>query len=232
LYNNFNNPHNPSGNSGSEKQTPYFNQGATQPGNTLPQYNSTPNMYQNFRYDPVPIPNNEFPQEPIPQVPIVQATTALNSNPNVIQAASVTYKQVPTQTQIVSQPGSNIPNQPMNFPNQAQASRPTQVYPSAPNSSVAQFRENTMRGPLPIRGSEVISHYQNRKFVYDAVFNALKDHDKAISYSNIWSNMHYLGTRYPLDVEQIVIQYGPFVPSVLKIPQNEGEAGKEKKKNA
>lgn len=72
---------------------------------------------------------------------------------------------------------------------------------------------------LPIRNYEVASHYMNRKTVYENVFNDLKDHNKAICYSNIWYNNAYLGTKYPKNVEDAVMKYAPpnFVPP--KMPE-------------
>ena len=70
---------------------------------------------------------------------------------------------------------------------------------------------------LPRRKNEVLSHYYHRKMVYDNVYAALKDKEKALCYSNIWYNMTYLGNKYSPHLEEIVSKYAPknFVPPQL-----------------
>lgn len=62
---------------------------------------------------------------------------------------------------------------------------------------------------LQQKNNEVTSHYRNRKKVYENVLNDLKDHEKAVCYSNIWSNMMYLGVKYPQKIEEAVKKYSP-----------------------
>jgi len=62
---------------------------------------------------------------------------------------------------------------------------------------------------LPIRNFEVGSQYMYRKEVYENVLNHLKDHNKAICYSNIWYNITYLGNKYSKNVEETVMKYAP-----------------------
>ena len=57
---------------------------------------------------------------------------------------------------------------------------------------------------LEMRENEIFSHYKKRKFVYENILNTLKDHEKALCYSNIWYNMHYLGTKYSKNLEENV----------------------------
>lgn len=70
------------------------------------------------------------------------------------------------------------------------------------------FNQN-FNSELQQRNNEVTSQYRNRKIVYENVLNDLKDHEKAVCYSNIWSNMIYLGVRYPKKLEELVMKYCP-----------------------
>ena len=49
---------------------------------------------------------------------------------------------------------------------------------------------------LPPKNNEVQSHYLKRKAIYKKILNDLKDHSKAVCYSNIWSNITYLKATY------------------------------------
>ena len=160
---------------------------------------------------------------------IPQIALAKEPSSNIIQAPSVKYRQpqvsqVPMQ--ISTQPQTTFQNPSFNYPpQQIPQARPSGQNFSqyGPTSTLNQFRTSTLYTVLPIKTHEVSSHYQNRKQVYEKVLNDLNDHDKAICYSNIWCHMNYLGTRYPENVEETVIKYGPFLPKVLRQkaePQN------------
>ena len=87
-------------------------------------------------------------------------------------------------------------------------------------SSFRQTLPNLNINPqLPIRNYEVGSQYMYRKEVYENVFSQLKDHNKAICYSNIWYNIAYLGNKYSKNVEDAVMKYAPlnFLPP--KMPE-------------
>ena len=73
-----------------------------------------------------------------------------------------------------------------------------------------QFNQH-FNSELQPRNNEVSSQYRIRKLVYENVLNDLKDHEKAICYSNIWSNKIYLGVKYPKKVEELLIKYAPNV---------------------
>ena len=71
-----------------------------------------------------------------------------------------------------------------------------------------QFNQH-FNSELQQRNNEVSSQYRLRKNVYENVLNELKDHEKAICYSNIWANKTYLGVKYPKQVEELVMKYAP-----------------------
>lgn len=62
---------------------------------------------------------------------------------------------------------------------------------------------------LPARPNEVTSQYKNRKLVYEAAMNDLKDHEKAFCIANVWANMTYLGVKYQKNVEENALKYAP-----------------------
>ena len=88
--------------------------------------------------------------------------------------------------------------------------RPT-IFPQQPAKTFEEYNpfSQNFNSELQPRNNEVSSHYRHRKAVYDAVLNDLKDHEKAVCYSNIWSNKIYLGVKYPAKLEEIVMKYSP-----------------------
>ena len=199
---------------------------------------------QNFPYPQAPIfynnPNVNYPQMPsfiyqqqqqeaaqitfsnTVEVNEIPQTIAKEPSSNIIQASSIKYRQHQASQvlmQVPSQPQTTLQSPSYNYPNQ-QVPQIPQAQPSGPHygptSTLNEFRRSTLYTNLPIKPHEVSSHYQNRKYVYEKVLNDLNDHDKAICYSNIWCHMNYLGTRYPKNVEETVIKYGPFLPKVLR----------------
>lgn len=74
---------------------------------------------------------------------------------------------------------------------------------------IPDFPKQTIIPELPMRNNEVYSQYKNRKQVYENVMKDLKDHEKAVSYSNIWFNMFYLKNRYSKSLEDAVAKYSP-----------------------
>ena len=79
------------------------------------------------------------------------------------------------------------------------------------NSSFEDYNQFTQsfNSELQPRNNEVSAQYRTRKAVYDGVLNDLKDHEKALCYSNIWANKIYLGVKYPKKIEEMVVKYAP-----------------------
>lgn len=71
------------------------------------------------------------------------------------------------------------------------------------------FMDKTYLLQLPARPNEVSSQYKNRKLVYEAAMNDLKDHEKALCIANVWANMTYLGVKYQKNVEENALKYAP-----------------------
>ena len=70
------------------------------------------------------------------------------------------------------------------------------------------FQQN-FNPELQQKNNEVTSHFRNRKAVYENVLNELKDHEKAVCYSNMWSNKTYLGVKYSQELEDLIMKYAP-----------------------
>ena len=71
------------------------------------------------------------------------------------------------------------------------------------------FMDKTYLLQVPARPNEVSSQYKNRKLVYEAAMNDLKDHEKALCIANVWANMTYLGVKYQKNVEENALKYAP-----------------------
>eukprot|EP01017_Pseudomicrothorax_dubius_P047562 TRINITY_DN8565_c0_g1_i1.p1 TRINITY_DN8565_c0_g1~~TRINITY_DN8565_c0_g1_i1.p1 ORF type:complete len:128 (+),score=24.85 TRINITY_DN8565_c0_g1_i1:133-516(+) len=62
---------------------------------------------------------------------------------------------------------------------------------------------------LPLKNNEVFSYYRDRRAVYEAILKETGDHNKAVTYSNIWYNMKYFGVKYPKVHEDFLKKFVP-----------------------
>lgn len=85
---------------------------------------------------------------------------------------------------------------------------------SVPQNSAKPFEDfnqfnQHFNSELQPRNNEVASQYRLRKAVYQNVMEDLKDHEKAICFSNIWSNKITMAVKYPKKVEELIAKYAP-----------------------
>lgn len=59
------------------------------------------------------------------------------------------------------------------------------------------------------RKNETQEQFEFRKSIYLNVFNDIKDHDKALIYSNMWVNILSLECSYPKEIMDEIEKYKP-----------------------